>query len=111
MSNYVASLTETSAVTATAYVREEIDTPLVVASQSASAICQWGLVSVGIAFSNGLTPTVIQPSSAVAYSTVSGGVFAGRNLLPVTATAIVDQSNTVVPPTPTPGAQLSFYWG
>lgn len=110
MIDHVVSTTETSAVVATAYVREEIDTPLVVASQSASAICQWGLVSVGIAFSNGLMPTVIQPSSAVAYSTVSGGVFAGKNLMPVTATAVVQQSNTVTPPSP-PGAQLSFYWG
>lgn len=110
MSDYVASMTETSAVIATAYVREEIDTPLVVASQSATAICQWGLVSVGIAFSNTPTAPTIPPSPQTAYSTVSGGVFAGRNLMPVAASAIVQQSNTVTPPSP-PGAQLSFYWG
>lgn len=110
MSDHVASITETSAVVATAYVREEIDTPLVVASQSASAICQWGLVAVGIAFSNTPVPLVVVPESATAFSTVSGGNFAGRNLMPVTATAVVQQSNTVTPPSP-PGAQLSFYWG
>lgn len=108
--DHVASITETSAVVATAYVREEIDTPLVVASQSATAISQWGLVSVGFAFSNTPTATTISPSPQTAYSTVSGGVFAGKNLLPVTATAVVQQSNTVTPPSP-PGAQLSFYWG
>jgi hypothetical protein len=110
VSDYVLSTTETSAVVATAYVREEIDTPLVIASQSASAVCQWGLVSVGIAFSNAPTTPTILPSPQMAYSTVSGGNFAGRNLMPVTATAIVQQSNTVTPPSP-PGAQLSFYWG
>jgi hypothetical protein len=100
----------TSMVTASAYVDQQIATPIVVLPKSAQSISTWGAVSVGIAFSNQLTPMSIEVSPKSAYSTVSGGVSSGRNLLPVSATAVVQQSNTVTPPTP-PGAQLSFYWG
>ena len=78
VTTYVAALTQTSAVVATA-------------------------------FSTTPVPLVLNPDPAVAYSTVSGGNFAGRNILPVTATAVVQQSNTVTPPGP--AAQLTFFWG
>jgi hypothetical protein len=107
---YVGAITETSAVVATAYVDQAIPLVPVVASKSATAVVQWGLVSVGLAFSYASTPTTQLPAAVYAYSTVTGGVFAGRNLMPVTATAIVQQSNTPTPPSP-PGSQLSFYWG
>jgi hypothetical protein len=107
---YVASLTGTSAVFATAYVDEEIPTPLVAAPKSATAVVQWGAVSVGIAFSNEPTSTAQLPGAIYAYSTVTGGSFVGLNRTPVTATAIVQQSNTPTPPSPA-GSQLSFFWG
>jgi hypothetical protein len=101
----------TSAVVATAYVREEIDTPIVVASQAAQALCVWGAVSVGIAFSNQPTPLVVAPAPVMARASVAGGLYdVGINLDPVRAIAVSQQSNTVVPPTPL-GQQLSFYWG
>jgi len=109
VTTYVAALTQTSAVVASAYVDVVDPVTPVVGSASASSLVSWGLVAVGIAFSNTPVPLVVVPESAVAFSTVSGGNFAGRNILPVTATAIVQQSNTVTPPTP--GAQLSFFWG
>jgi hypothetical protein len=108
--NYVASLTGTSAVFATAYVDEEIPTPLVVAPEAATALVQWGAVSVGIAFSNEPTGTTQLPAPIYARATVGGGVFVGRNLSPVAATALVLQSDTPTPPSP-PGAQLAFFWG
>jgi hypothetical protein len=107
---YVGTITETSAVVATAYVDQAIPVVPVVASASAKALVQWGAVSVGLAFSYESTPTTQRPAAVYAYSTVTGGVFAGRNLMPVTATAIVQQSNTPTPPSP-PGSQLTFYWG
>jgi hypothetical protein len=107
---YVGAITETSAVVATAYVDQAIPLVPVVASKSATAVVQWGLVSVGLAFSYASTPTTQLPAAVYAYSTVTGGVFAGRNLMPVTATAISQQSNTPTPPAP-PGSQLSFFWG
>lgn len=109
VTTYVAALTQTSAVVATAYVDGVDPVTPIVASASATSLVSWGLVAVGIAFSNTPVPLVVAPASVVAYSTVSGGNFAGRNILPVTATAVVQQSNTVTPPTP--GAQLSFFWG
>jgi hypothetical protein len=109
VTDYVSSLTLTSAVSATAYVDVVDPVTPIVASASASSLVSWGLVAVGIAFSNQSVPLVLTPESAVAYSTVSGGNFVGRNLMPVTATAVVQQSDTVVPPTP--GAQLTFFWG
>lgn len=109
VTTYVAALTQTSAVVATAYVDGVDPVTPVVGSASASSLVSWGLVAVGIAFSNTPVPLVVVPESAVAFSTVSGGNFAGRNILPVTATAVVQQSNTVTPPGP--GAQLTFFWG
>jgi hypothetical protein len=109
VTTYVAALTQTSAVTATAYVDVVDPVTPVVGSASAAALVSWGLVAVGVAFSNTPVPLVLTPESAVAYSTVSGGNFVGRNILPVTATAVVQQSNTVTPPGPT--NQLSFFWG
>ncbi len=101
----------TSAVVATAYVREEIDTPIVVASQTAQALCVWGAVSVGIAFSNQPTPLAVLPAPVTARASVAGGLYdVGIDLDPVRAIAVSQQSNTVVPPTPS-GQQLSFYWG
>ena len=109
VTDYVSSLTLTSAVTATAYVDVVDPVTPIVASASATSLVSWGLVAVGIAFSNEPVPLVVAPASVVAYSTVSGGNFVGRNLMPVTATAVVQQSDTVTPPTP--GAQLTFFWG
>lgn len=109
VTTYVAALTQTSAVVATAYVDVVDPVTPVVGSASASSLVSWGLVAVGIAFSNTPVPLAVVPESAVAFSTVSGGNFAGRNILPVTATAVVQQSNTVTPPGP--GAQLTFFWG
>lgn len=101
----------TSAVIATAYVREEIDTPIVIASQTAEAICKWGQVAVGIAFSNQPVPLSIKPAAARARSSVAGGLYdSGINKEPVRANAISQQSDTVVPPSPG-GEQLTFYWG
>lgn len=110
VTTYVAALTQTSAVVASAYVDGVDPVTPVVASASASSLVSWGLVAVGIAFSNQSVPLTLAPSPAVAYSTVSGGNFAGHNVLKVTATAIVQQSDTVAPPSP-PGEQLSFHWG
>lgn len=109
VTDYVAALTQTSAVTATAYVDVVDPVTPVVGSASAAALASWGLVAVGIAFSNQSVPLALAPESAVAYSTVSGGNFAGRNILQVKAVAVVQQSDTVTPPTP--GAQLTFFWG
>jgi hypothetical protein len=109
VTTYVAALTQTSAVVAAAYVDVVDPVTPVVGSASASSLVSWGLVAVGIAFSNTPVPLVLNPEPAVAYSTVSGGNFVGRNILPVTATAIVQQSNTVTPPGP--AAQLTFFWG
>lgn len=101
----------TLTVVATAYVREEIDTPIVVASQTAQAICRWGQVSIGIAFSNQPAPLSISPAPVRARASVAGGLYnSGINKQPVTATAISQQSDTVVPPSPG-GEQLTFYWG
>lgn len=108
--NYVVSITETSAVLADAYVDTAIPLVPIVDPQVATAVVQWGSVSVGIAFSNALTPFVEKPDAVYAYATVAGGDFSGRNLIPIEAVAISQQSNTPTPPTP-PGAQLSFYWG
>lgn len=101
----------TSIVTAAAYVSEAIDTPIIVEPQRAQSVAAWGAVAVGFAFSNTPVPLVLEPAPQVAYSTVSGGPSVGKNLLPVTATAIVQQSDTVTPPAPPPGPQLSFFWG
>ena len=109
VTTYVAALTQTSAVGAAAYVDVVDPVTPVVGSASASSLVSWGLVAVGIAFSNTPVPLVLNPEPVVAYSTVSGGNFAGRNILPVTATAVVQQSNTVTPPGP--AAQLTFFWG
>jgi hypothetical protein len=101
----------TSAVVATAYVREEIDTPIVVGSQTAQAICRWGQVAVGIAFSNQPVPLSIEPAPVRARASVAGGLYeSGINKQPVAAIAISQQSDTVVPPSPG-GEQLTFYWG
>lgn len=101
----------TSAIVATAYVREEIDTPIVVASQTADAICKWGRVAVGFAFSNQPVPLSIKPAAARARASVAGGIYdSGINKEPIRATAISQQSDTVVPPS-TGGEQLTFYWG
>lgn len=110
VTDYVAAMTQTSAVAATAYVDVVSPVTPVVASVSAASLASWGLVAVGIAFSNQSVPLALAPEPAVAYSTVSGGNFAGHNILKVTATAIVQQSDTVTPPSP-PGEQLSFHWG
>lgn len=107
---YVADITETSAVVATAYVDTVIPRAPVVASQTASSVSEWGLVSVGIAFSNVKTPTTQKPDAVYAYATVANDVTVGRDLIPIEATAISQQSNTPTPPSP-PGSQLSFYWG
>lgn len=101
----------TSAVVATAYVREEIDTPIVVDSQTAQAMCRWGQVAVGIAFSNQPVPLSIKPDAVRARASVAGGLYdSGINKEPVRATAVSQQSDTVVPPSPG-GEQLTFYWG
>lgn len=101
----------TSAVVATSYVREEIDTPIVVASQTAQALCRWGQVAVGFAFSNQPVPLLIEPDAARARASVAGGIYdSGINKEPIRATSISQQSDTVVPPSPG-GEQLTFYWG
>ncbi len=109
VTTYVAALTQTSAVTATAYVDVVDPVTPVVGSASAAALVSWGLVAVAVAFSNTPVPLVLTPESAVAYSTVSGGCFVGRNILPVKAFAVVQQSDTVTPPGT--ANQLSFFWG
>jgi hypothetical protein len=109
VTTYVDALTQTSAVVASAYVDVVDPVTPVVSSTSASSLVSWGLVAAGIAFANTPVPLVVAPESAVAFSTVSGGNFAGRNILQVKAVAIVQQSNTVTPPGS--AAQLSFFWG
>jgi hypothetical protein len=109
VTTYVAALTQTSAVTATAYVDVVDPVTPVAGSASAAALVSWGLVAVAVAFSNTPVPLVLTPESAVAYSTVSGGGFVGRNVLPVKTFAVVKQSDTVTPPGT--ANQLSFFWG
>ena len=109
MTTYVAALTQTSAVVATAYVDGVDPVTPVAGSASAAALVSWGLVAVAVSFSNTPVPLVLTPEYAVAYSTVSGGGFVGRNILPVKAVAVVQQSDTVTPPGT--ANQLSFFWG
>lgn len=72
VTTYVAALTQTSAVVASAYVDVVDPVTPVVATTSASSLVSWGLVAVGIAFANTPVPLVVVPESAVAFSTVSG---------------------------------------
>lgn len=100
----------TSAVTASAYVREEIPTAADPAPQRAAAFSQWGRVSVGTAFSIQPEPLAIKPAPAIATASVAGGLYSGVNIESASAFAISQQSDTVVPPSPG-GEQLTFYWG
>lgn len=96
-------------VIATATVSGQDGAPIQPGPVSASAESTWGAVSVGVGFS--FTGVASQPAvAAVEASAVSyGGLFIGRDLMVVVASAVSRQSATVTPPSPS-GPQLTFHW-
>jgi hypothetical protein len=75
-------------------------------STSATAVSQWGSVSVGFAFSYQETATTLNPAAVTATSACDGVAPWGQNICPVYASATCQQSGTV-----TSSQQLTFFWG
>lgn len=107
------SSTGTSAVRAAAYVRQEISYLPLPDPASATSNVTWGSVSVGTAFvfQPSSSPPSVFPSSATATAVSSSGLFFGADLGPVTASAVVIQSNIPEPPPSGGTSSLKFYWG